>query len=137
MPNKNYLPGGILMCVFSLIFYYALHDSLGLPWLVFLALLFFCGVWTVILSAFRLDTDGAFFWLGGAIVALGLAVFAFLMAWHEVDGWSGGIPFIPAAWNQIVARILFALGGLVALLSAVVFSLIAYKRLRKKPDDET
>lgn len=129
-PKKNYLPGGIILCVFPVVIYYVAHDSLELQGLIFLVLAFLCGVWTVVSSLFRLDTDSAVFWIVGATMALGFAVFAFLVAWREVDGWSSSIPFVPAAWNQIAARTLFAFGGLLALVSAAVFLWKARKRFR-------
>jgi hypothetical protein len=67
-------------------------------------------------------------------VALGFAVFAFLVAWRVKEGWSGNIPFIPHAWNQIIARLLFALGGLLATIMTVVFLRKALKRHRKDND---
>ena len=122
------------MCVFPVIVYYAAHGKLDLPVLVFLALLFVCGIWAVLSSLFRLDADGALSWIVGAVVSLGFAVFAFSVAWRWKEGWSG-IPFIPAAWNSIIARILFAFGGFLAMVSAVVFLRKARKRYRKNHDD--
>jgi hypothetical protein len=81
------------------------------------------------------NTDSALSWALGALTAAGFAVVAFLVAWREKDGWSGGIPFVPTAWNQAAARILFALGGLLALISAVVFLRKALKKFRGNRDD--
>jgi hypothetical protein len=124
MPQKNYMLGGIVLCVFPAMVLFIEHvngklDKLPLEWLIFLVLLFVCGIWTVMLSLFKLDEKGALSWIVGAIVALGFAVFAFLGAWRWKGGWSGGIPFIPHAWNQIIARSLFALGGLLATIGAI------------------
>jgi hypothetical protein len=126
MPPQNYLLGGIVLCIFPAMVLFIEHvngklDKLPLEELIFLALLFVCGIWAVMLSLFKLDEKGALSWIVGAIVAFGFAVFAFLVAWRWKEGWSGGIPFIPHAWNQIIARLLFALGGLFATVMAVVF----------------
>ncbi|MGD0017081.1 MAG: hypothetical protein ABSC38_06170 [Verrucomicrobiia bacterium] len=106
-------------------------DKLPLEVLIFLVLLFVCGIWTVMLSLFKLDEKGALSWIVGAVVALGFAVFACLGAWRWKEGWSGGIPFIPHAWNQIIARLLFALGGLLATVMAVVFLRKAIRKHRE------
>ena len=126
------------MCVFPAIIFLCAHlEGRRLPLVatILLGLFLLCGVWAVAVSLFSLDTDGALSWAVGALTAAAFAVFAFLVAWREPDGWSGGIPFIPAAWNQAAARILFALGGLLPLISAVVFLRKALKRFRENRDD--
>jgi len=126
------------MCVFPAMIFLVAHghnDKLSLAEVIFLWLLILCGVWAILSSLFRLDADGALSWIVGAIMAFGFAAFAFLVAWTVTEGWSGGIPFIPAAWNQVVARSLFAFGGLLALVSVVVFLRKALKRYRKDDDD--
>ena len=111
MKGTNNLIGGIVMCVFPTMIFFLPHGDLPVWVVVLLALFILCGVWAIISSIFRLDADSAWSWVVGAIVAIGFAGFAFLLAWQETD-FRGGIPFIPAAWNSVVARILFAFGGL-------------------------
>jgi hypothetical protein len=139
MQTKSYWFGGIIMCVFpALILFLAHNEESPLPLAVTILLWLFllCGVWAATLSAFKLDTDSGLSWVFGALTAAGFAVFAFLVAWREKDGWGGGIPFVPAAWNQAAARILFALGGLLALTSAVVFLRKALRKFREDRDGE-
>ncbi len=54
-----------------------------LHWLILLALLFVSGVWAVILSLFKLDEKGELSCIVGAVMAIGFAMFAFLVAWRE------------------------------------------------------
>jgi len=134
MSKTNYLPGGLIICAFTAMIYYVAHDRLELPELYFLSLGFVWGIWIVLMSLFRLDAGGTIYWLAGAALSVGFAGFAFVVAWRYKEGWSG-IRFIPAAWNQAIPRILFAFGGLLALLSAVVFLSKARDRFRKGDDD--
>ena len=126
------------MFAFPVIIFLRTHyeeSRLPLAIAILLWLFILCGVWAVSLSLFKLDTDSALSWFFGAISAIGFAVVAFVVAWGEKEGWSGGIPLIPAAWNQAAARILFALGGLLALISAVVLLGKARKKLKEGRDD--
>ncbi|MHC1766183.1 MAG: hypothetical protein AB9869_18085 [Verrucomicrobiia bacterium] len=102
-PQKSNLLGGIVLCAFPAIVFFVAHDTLRMPWWILFALFFFYGLWTVASSLFRLDSDGALSWLVGAVGAAGFAVFVFWMAFDEQD-FGGGIPFIPHAWNQSIAR---------------------------------
>ena len=135
MPHKNYLPGGIIMCVFSVIIFFAAQDQLDLPALVFIALLFISGVWAVLSSLFKLDAEGSLSWIAGAVWALGFAVLALSVAWCWKKGWSG-IPFIPDTWNQTIPRISFASVGFLAMFLSVVFLRKAFKRYKKDRDEE-
>jgi hypothetical protein len=129
MKGTNNWLGGIIMCVFPTMIFFLSHGNLPV-WVVGLLSLFvLCGVWAIISSIFRLDADSAWSWVVGAIVAIGFAGFAFLLAWRETD-FRGSIPFIPAAWNSVAARILFAFGGLLGAVSAVVFLRKAIKKFR-------
>jgi hypothetical protein len=133
-PQKNYLPGGIILCVFPAMIFFLIHlQNIEVPlhWLILLALLFVSGIWAMILSLFKLDEKGALSCVVGSIIVAGIAVMFFVVAWREKDGWSGGIPFIPRAWNQVIPRLLFALGGLLAAIGA--FSLLrrAVRKHRK------
>jgi hypothetical protein len=119
------------MCVFPTMIFFLPHGG-DLPlWVdVLLSLFILCGVWGIVSSIFGLDADSAWSWVVGAIVAIGFAGFAFLLAWQEKD-FRGGIPLIPTAWNSVIARLLFAFGGLLGVVSAVVFLRKAIKKFRK------
>ena len=131
MQVKNNWLGGIVMCVFPTMIFFLPHGG-DLPlWVdVLLSLFILCGVWGIVSSIFGLDADSAWSWVVGAIVAIGFAGFAFLLAWQEKD-FRGGIPLIPTAWNSVIARLLFAFGGLLGVVSAVVFLRKAIKKFRK------
>jgi len=117
------------MCVFPTMIFFLPHGDLPVWVVVLLSLFILCGVWALISSIFRLDADSAWSWLVGAIVAIGFAGFAFLLAWKETD-FRGGIPFIPTAWNSVVARILFAFGGLLGVVLAVASLRKAIRKFR-------
>ena len=117
------------MCVFPTMIFFLSHGDLPVWVVVLLSLFILCGVWAIISSIFRLDADSAWSWVVGAIVAIGFAGFAFLLAWQETD-FHGGIPFIPAAWNSVVARILFAFGGLLGVVLAVASLRKAIRKFR-------
>ena len=138
MKKESYWLGGLILCAFPAIVFLCAHlEERRLPLVatVLLWLFLLCGVWAVAVSLFSLDTEGGLSWAVGALVAAGFAAFAFLVAWREKDGWSGGIPFIPATWNQATARILFAMGGLLSLISAVVFVRKALTKFKGGRDD--
>ena len=122
------------MCVFPVSIFLRAGDDLPFVWILFLSLLVVCGMWAILSDVFGLGADSGWSWLVGAIVAVGFAGLAFLFAWHETNV-RGRIPFIPAAWNQVAARLLFALGGLIALLAAVAFLRKAIRRFRREHDD--
>ncbi len=133
-PQKNYLLGGIVLCVFPAMIFFLIHlQNIEVPlhWLILLALLFVSGVWAVILSLFKLDEKGELSCIVGAVMAIGFAMFAFLVAWREKKGWSGGISFLPPAWNQVLPRLLFALGGLLATIMAASLLRKAIRNHRK------
>ena len=137
-PKRNYLVGGIVLCAFPATVLLALHyegTKLPMPFPILFGLFFLHGIRAIIVSLFRLDMDGATSWTVDALGAAGFAALAFWVAWNLKDGWSGGIPFVPASWNQNLARILFACGGLIATAIAVRLFLKVLNRYRKKPDD--
>jgi len=123
------------MCVFPAMIFLRAGDALPLWGVVLLSLMIACGVWAILSDVFGLGADSAWSWLVGAIMAVGFSCFAFLVAWKERDGWGGGIPFIPVAWNQIAPRLLFAIGGLITLLAAFAFLRKAIKRFREDHND--
>src|ERR1043165_8735440 len=112
--QKNYLQGGILLCIFPvlILFFANLYGTLRaipLEFLIMLAVCFFWGIWTVLLSVLKLNTEGALSYLAGSVMVAGIAAMFFVVAWREKDGWSGP-GFIPHAWNQVIPRIMFAFG---------------------------
>ncbi len=135
---RTYLLGGIILCAFPVMVLLAMHveqRSLPMPFPILLALFFLHGFRVVIWSLFRLDFDGALSWVIDAAGAAGFAVFAFWIAVHEKEGWTGGLALIPDSWNQNFARILFACGGLLGVLFAVRCLRKAFRRHRNRPDD--
>jgi len=120
------------MCVFAAMIFFLSNGTWPLFSVILLSLFILCGIWAIVSSIFRLDADSTFSWIVGAIIAIGLAAFAFLIAWHETDFQvRGSISFIPAAWSQVAARISFAFGGLFALILAVACLRKAIKKHRK------
>ena len=120
-PQKNYLLGGIVLCAFPAVVLLSLHLAdapLPMPWPIFFGVLFVHGIRAVMVSLFGLDLEGAASWIADAIATAGFAVMALWVAWNEKDGWSGGMPLIPDAWNQMIPRVLFAGGGLICVLAA-------------------
>ncbi len=106
-----------------------------MPFPILFALFFLHGTRVVVWSLFKLDFDSAVSWVVDAVGAAGFAMFAFWIAVHEREGWSGGLPLIPDGWNQTLARILFACGGLLGVLFAVRCVRKALNRYRNRPDD--
>jgi hypothetical protein len=134
MPQKNYLLGGIVLCIFPVMVLIVVQlDQKPLPLeiLVFFALLFISGIWAVVSSVFQLDGDGAAYWFVGSVLAAGFALLALLVALHSKTGWSSNIPFLSDTTNSAVPRILFALGGGGSLLLAVAFFRKAVRKCRK------
>jgi hypothetical protein len=137
-PSKSYLLGGIVCCIFPAVALLAIHlngTRLPMPFPILFGLFFLHGVRAVIWSLLKLDIDNAASWVVDAIGAAGFAVFAFWIAWHWKEGWSGGIPFVPESWNQNLARILFAGGGVLAVFFALRILRKALERYRNKQDD--
>ena len=138
MPSKNQLGGiifGILFCGFPALVLFLSHEQhkeVPLQWLAVLALFFIWGIWMFLSGLFKLNAESPLSYFAGSVITAGFAAFAFLVAWREKEGWSGGIPFIPKAWNQAIPRLLFALGGLLAMIGA--FSLLrrAIRKHRKE-----
>ena len=54
----------------------------------------------------------------------------------QKNGWSGDFPFIPHEWNQKIARLLIALGGVLLTLMSVVFFRTALRRRSSDGDDD-
>ena len=137
-PQRNYLVGGIVLCAFPAVVLIVLHlegTRLPMPFPILFGLFFLHGIRAIIVSLFRLHLDGAASWAVDTLGAAGFAVFAFWVAWNVKEGWSGGVPFVPRSWNQNLARILFACGGLIATVITVRLFLKVLNRFRKRPDD--
>jgi hypothetical protein len=135
---KKYLLGGIVFCAFPAIVLLVLHleqRSLPMPFPILFALFLLHGIPVVMWSLFQWDFDGAVSWVIDAVAAAGFAVFAFWIAVHEKGGWSGGLPFIRDSWNQNLARIAFACGGLLGALFTVRCLRKGFDRYRNRPDD--
>jgi hypothetical protein len=130
MTKKSTWFGGAVLCVFPALIFLRAGGDLPFVWILVLSLLVVCGLWAIVSDIFGLGADSGWTWLVGAIVGLGFAGFAFLLACNETD-FRGGIPFIPALWNQIAARLLFALGGLIALLAGAAFLRKAIQQFRQ------
>ena len=135
--QRNYLLGGILLCVFPVMVLWvgfltgfaatSQGKETSWPWwiFIFLGVCFFWGVWTVILSVFKLNMEGALSYFAKSVMVGGVAAMFFVIAWREKTGWSSGDvatildKFLPESWNQAIPRILFAVGGVLATLGAV------------------
>jgi hypothetical protein len=135
--QKNYLLGGILLCVFPVMILWvgsvtgfvaqSQGKETGWPLEIFilLAVCFFWGVWTVALSVFKLHMRGAWSYFARSLMVGGLAAMFFVIAWREKTGWSSNASaavfdrFLPESWGQTIPRVLFAVGGVLATLGAV------------------
>jgi hypothetical protein len=136
-PARSHLLGGIVLCAFPATILLAMHINgarLPMPWPILFGIFFVYGIRSILTGLFRLDLESPASWVADAVGAAGLAVFAFWIAWNERDGW-GGLPFLPDGWNQGLARVLFACGGLVAALVAVRCLWKAFNEYRRKPDE--
>ena len=121
--QKNYLLGGILLCIVPVLILYFAHrygNLTAIPpeFLIMLAVCAFWGMWTVILSVFKLNTKDTTSYLAGSVMIAGVAAMFFVVAWRERDGWSGPV-FITHAWSQVIPRFLFAIGGVLATLGSI------------------
>jgi hypothetical protein len=136
-PRKSDLFGGIVLCAFPATILFAMYIGgarLPMPWPIFFAIVFVYGIRLVVTSLSILDLESPASWVADAVGAAGLAFIAFWFAWNETDGWDAGLPILPDSWNQNLARVLFACGGLIAALFAVRCLLKAFNQYRNKPD---
>jgi hypothetical protein len=67
----------------------------------------------------------------GGLVCLGLSVLGFVAAFSH-GGVSGGIPFLPAAWNQMVGKVAFGIGACLTAAMSFYFLRQALKPSHKK-----
>lgn len=137
-PHRNYLVGGILLCVFPAVVLIVLHiegTQLPMPFPILFGLFFLHGLRAIVVSLFQLNLDVAVSWAVDALGAAGFAAMAFWVAWNIKTGWSSGVPLVSQSWNQALPRILFACGGLIATGIAARLFLKVLNRWRRKPDD--
>lgn len=121
---------GALFCGFSVLALYHEHGRMPTQWLAAFVLVFIWGIWMIISGLFKADTEGAMSYFVGSIVTAIFAVIMLLFALLQKAGWSG-IPFIPDAWNQIIARLVVALGGVLLAIASVAFFKKAVRKRRK------
>jgi len=126
---------GLLFGGFSVLALFLAQHEVPLQWKGVLVLFFVWGVWMFVAGLFNIDPDSALSYFAGSIITACFAVVLWLFAWRQKTGGSGGIPFIPDAWNQIVGRLVLALGGLILAIAAGAFFRKA-KRKRRKDDDD-
>ena len=130
-PAKSSIFGGIIFCGFPAIVFLVArlhHQQLPTSVLALLVLFFISGLWMIVPTVFKFNPDGPAYAVASSLFAFGFAAFAFLVAWQEKSGWSGGLPLIPEAWNQAAARSLFAFGGVIGAIFGVLFLRKALKR---------
>lgn len=125
---------GLLFGGFAVLAFHA-DDEIPLQWKGVLALFFVWGVWMFVAGLFNIDHDSAPSYFAGSVITACFAVVVWLLVWRQKTDWSGGIPFIPAAWNQIATRLVFALAGLLLAITAAAFFRKAMRKRRKDDDD--
>jgi hypothetical protein len=141
MQKKSYWFGGAIMSAFSGIILMCLHLQGGNQPAWVMVMLWICllwGLWAIALDLFGINRNGPMSCVMGALMVASTAVWAFVVAWTQKEGWSGtAIPFVPAAWNQAAPRILFALGGLLGLLFSFKLLRKAFNKFRGARDKDT
>lgn len=73
--------------------------------------------------------------LAGGLICAALSVLGFYAAFGEA-GPSGGIPLIPASWNQAIGRAVFAVGGLITGALALYAFYECLQPARKSRDSD-
>jgi uncharacterized membrane protein YiaA len=131
---------GLLFCGFPVLaLWLAQHEvsprEVPLQWEGVLALFFVWGVWIFVAGLFNIGPDSALSYFAGSIIAALFAVVTWLFAWRQKSGGNGGIPFLPDAWNQIIGRLMLALGGLILAIAALAFFRTAMRKRRMDDDD--
>jgi hypothetical protein len=121
--------------VLALLLSHEQHKPVPLEWLAALALFFIWGIWMFLSGLFKADAESAVSYFAGSVITAIFAAVLFLFALLAKEGWSGGIPFIPAAWNQIVARLFVAFGGLISSVASVACFRKAVKKLGEDDND--
>ena len=67
----------------------------------------------------------------GGLICLGLSALGFFTAFGS-GSLSGGIPLIPEAWNQILGRTMFGIGGCISATMGFYFLRQSHNRSLKK-----
>lgn len=128
---------GLLFCGFPVLGRLLDQHEIPLQWKGVLALLFVWGVWIFAGGLFNIGPASAPAYFAGSVIAAMFAVVVWVLAWRQKAGASGGLPLLPDAWNQIVARLLLGLGGLIFAVAAIAFFPMAMRKARKDDDDAT
>lgn len=126
---------GLLFGGFAVLALCFADHEIPLQWEGVLALFFVWGVWMFVAGLFNIAPDSALSYFAGSFITACFAVVLWVFAWRQKTGGSGGIPFIPDAWNQMIGRWVLALGGLVLAFAAVAFFRTAMRKRRKDDDD--
>jgi hypothetical protein len=102
------------------------HGPLSQRWpaAVIAAMFFLAGLNILLGNKGRIPT------LFGSLIVAGLSSMAFLAAFGP-GPISGGIPFIPTAWNRLIGKSLFALGGCICAAFALWGLRQVFKSVRK------
>jgi magnesium-transporting ATPase (P-type) len=125
---------GMLFCGFAVLAFYGehgRHKDTPMQWNAFLLLFFIWGLWMIFAGLFKEDAEGALSYFVGSVITAIFAVVAFLFALLQREGWSGGIPFMPHAWSQTIARWVVAGFGLLLTATAIAFFRKALRKRRK------
>lgn len=121
-----------------------LHGPLWLVLLIGLVV-FLAGLAALIQRVGRANAGGdlpadAPQWMRVAQYLIGVALFAFFAmigSWIALAGdsrqFSGGLPFVAAAINVAIARIMFGFGALICWLGAIAFAVSGARKLFRRP----
>jgi hypothetical protein len=131
---------GLLFCGFPVLaLWFDLHQvpprEIPLQWEGVYALFFVWGVWMFVAGLFNIGADSSLSYLVGSFITAFFAAVIWVFAWRQKTGASGGIPFLPDSWNQVIARLMLALGGLILTIAAVAFFRMALRKRRNEDDD--
>jgi uncharacterized membrane protein YiaA len=126
---------GLLFVGFPVLALSLADQEIPLQWKGVLALFFIWGVWMFVAGLFNIDHNSALSYFAGSIITACFAVVVWVFAWRQKTGGSGGLPFLPDAWNQIIGRLVLALGGFILAIAAVAFFRTAIRKRRKDRDD--
>jgi hypothetical protein len=124
MPKNKTWFGGLILCALPTMIFLLPHRPMP-PWAMALLWLFMVyGLWMILTSVFKVRAKVTWFFLG--VTLAGFGIVALLVAW-DPGRFSGGIWFIPDAWNQGLARVCFTIGGLIFMAISFAFFREAFK----------